>query len=460
MSDTTTATWVPDIAGRSGPIYLRIVEALAQDHADGALHPGDRLPAQRALAERLGVDLTTVTRAFSEARRRNLIDAAAGRGSFVTARGPEEPILDLGMNIPPSPLGLNLPGLIRGGIDGLLKRSSAEALLSYHPGPGSPAERGAGVSWLEGSAGRRLPLDRVGVGAGAQALLTAVLLSTAREGDAVLVDTLTYPGFIGLARTLRLRLVSVGADAEGMRPDMLEAMAKETHARLVYLNPTLHNPTTRVVPETRRHDIAAVARRLNLAIIEDDPYAPLLADKAPASFLAIAPEATFHVATLAKCISPFLRTAFIAAPSAEALNRVAASLRSLTLMAAPLMTSLASEWVRSGVAEEIVGGVRAEVRARHEIAAAVLPGGARLNPDAFHAWLELGTRQQASVVFETARAQGLAVSPAADFSTGDKAPEAVRVALGAIGSRERLADALRRLATVLGTPGAATAAMV
>src|SRR5262245_50669920 len=64
--------------------YLGIVEALAADVRAGLLRPGDRLPAQRAVAEELGVDLTTVTRAFNEARRRGLIDAQPGRhGTFV-----------------------------------------------------------------------------------------------------------------------------------------------------------------------------------------------------------------------------------------------------------------------------------------------------------------------------------------------------------------------------------------
>lgn len=97
--------WLPDLEGGDGPLYLRIAGALADARASGRLQPGDRLPPQRDLAQRLGVDLTTVTRAFAEARRRNLIDAAPGRGTFVTPGGPDEPILDLSMNIPPPPYG-------------------------------------------------------------------------------------------------------------------------------------------------------------------------------------------------------------------------------------------------------------------------------------------------------------------------------------------------------------------
>ncbi|WP_292452307.1 PLP-dependent aminotransferase family protein, partial [Mesorhizobium sp.] len=321
--------WLPVLEAGPRPVYLKIVDALEDARSGGRLQPGDRLPPQRELARLLGVDLTTVTRAFSEARRRNLIDATAGRGTFVTPGEPEEPVLDLSMNIPPAPAGLNLPALIRTGIEGLLKRSSAEALLSYHPGPGSGAERAAGSSWLA-AAGDRLPVDRVIVGSGAQALLTAVVLAETREGDTIVADALTYPGLITLAGTTRRKLAAVANDSDGMRPDDLEETARRHGARILYLNPTLQNPTASVMAESRRRELARMADKLGLIIVEDDPYRRLLATPPPA-FLTLAPERTFHVATLAKCISPFLRTAFLAAPDPQVAERIAAAIRGTTM---------------------------------------------------------------------------------------------------------------------------------
>ncbi|TIV17696.1 MAG: aminotransferase class I/II-fold pyridoxal phosphate-dependent enzyme, partial [Mesorhizobium sp.] len=172
--------------------------------------------------------------------------------------------------------GQNLPALIRAGIEGLLKRSSAEALLSYHPGPGSPAERAAGSSWLA-AAGDRLPVDRVVVGSGAQALLTAVVLAETREGDTILADALTYPGLIALAGTTRRKLAAVLNDSDGMLPDDLEEAVRRHGARALYLNPTLQNPTASVMPESRRRELARMADKLGLTIVEDDPYRRLLA---------------------------------------------------------------------------------------------------------------------------------------------------------------------------------------
>lgn len=449
-----TAPWLPDIASGTGPLYLRLADALADARADGTLQPGDRLPPQRDIARHLGVDLTTVTRAFTEARRRHLIDATAGRGTFVTAVEPDAPILDLGMNIPPAPDGLSLPLLIRDGLDALLKRSSAEALLSYHPGAGSPAERAAGSLWLARSSNRP-PTDRVVVGSGAQSLLAAVVLASTRDSDVVLADSVTYPGFIALATSLNRTLVSVESDADGMLPDRLEEIARRHEARLVYLNPTLHNPTTRIVPEKRRRDLAEIARRNGLTIVEDDPYSALLANP-PASFLALAPDITIHIATLAKCISPFLRTAFLVAPSADAGERIIGMLRGMTLMAPPLMTGLAAEWIRSGQAGEIVTAIRGETQARTALARQILPAGLQCHREGFHAWISV---DEPSRIADLARDRGLAVSPGGEFSVGGADPQAIRIALGAASNRDRLAEGLKTLATVLALPSLARPAI-
>src|SRR5919202_5275953 len=104
--------WTPRLSRRGGPTYRAIADALEADVRAGRLTPGDPLPTQRDLAEQLGVNFTTVTRAYAEARRRGLITATVGRGTFVAApdtrrlasgaRRPTEDH-DLSVNAPPVP---------------------------------------------------------------------------------------------------------------------------------------------------------------------------------------------------------------------------------------------------------------------------------------------------------------------------------------------------------------------
>ncbi len=101
--------WKPRLIETARMKYLGIVEALEADIRSGRVARGDRLPPQRAIAEALDVDLTTVTRAFNEAGRRGLVQAQAGRGTFISETLEGEvgeathPLIDLSMNIPSQP---------------------------------------------------------------------------------------------------------------------------------------------------------------------------------------------------------------------------------------------------------------------------------------------------------------------------------------------------------------------
>ena len=101
-------SWMPERRALSGPIYRAIAGAIGDAIRSGGLQPGDRLPPHRALAAAMGIDITTVTRAYAEAQRQGLVEATIGSGTFVRAEAPvlgqasERGIIDLTMNLPPS----------------------------------------------------------------------------------------------------------------------------------------------------------------------------------------------------------------------------------------------------------------------------------------------------------------------------------------------------------------------
>ena len=67
--------------GGGEPIYLALAQALETAIRSGELQPGDQLPPQRTVAALMGVDLTTVTRAYGVARSRGLVEGRARRRS-------------------------------------------------------------------------------------------------------------------------------------------------------------------------------------------------------------------------------------------------------------------------------------------------------------------------------------------------------------------------------------------
>jgi DNA-binding transcriptional MocR family regulator len=426
--------------------------------ARGALRPGDRLPTHRALADALEVDLTTVTRAYAEARRRGLIDGTVGRGTFVRGAAPApepEPDdaapIDLTMNLPPLPAEPSLARLLPAGLAALLDGPARADLLTYRVGAGL-AERRAAAAWLAPTLGAVAP-ERVVVSPGAQPALLAVLGLVAGPGATVLTDPLTYPGLRAAAAQHGVRLVGVAGDRDGMLPDALDAACDQHQPAALYAVPTIHNPTTATMPPTRRERIAAVARKRGLAIIEDDAYGLLPTERAPA-LAASAPDITWHVATTSKLLSPTLRVAYTVAPDEARAARLAAALRANTFMASPLLAGLVAAWLRDGTAGRILAAIQAESVVRQTMARDLLPAGSfDAHPEGLHVWLRLPARWGRHDFVAQARQRGLAVVPSDAFAVGDDAPDAVRVALGAAPNHAALRAALRALAALLAQPG-------
>ncbi|VVE57881.1 GntR family transcriptional regulator [Pandoraea pneumonica] len=448
--DTLRATfWKPALTAGKGPRYLRLASFIEQAVADGRLRPGDRLPAQRELASWLGIDFTTVTRAYNRARERNAIEGRGPLGTFVsTPRVTFEQVLDLGMNIPPAPADLFLGELLQQGIDEVLKHTDASMLMAYQLGDGGIADRQAGALWLAPMLGE-LDASQVCVCPGAQATLAALLLTETSRDETVLCEPIVYPGLRSAARTLERKLVAVPTDHDGMLPDALSAAVREHGARVVYLNPTLQNPTTRTMPETRRRQLLDVAETLNLTIIEDDPYWRL-AHRAPPPLARLAPHRVHYIATLSKCLTPGLRTAYLRLADIRRRDLFLSTLNAFALMAPPLMTGLATQWIHNGMADRILAGVRSAAAQRQAIAADVLGEPGAAPEQGIHLWQSLPAPWTARELTMAARAEGLAVTPADAFCLSPEAPNAIRISLGGVRDPERLGSALRRLKTLLG----------
>jgi GntR family transcriptional repressor for pyruvate dehydrogenase complex len=69
---------------RTSRLYEQIVQQIEESVLNGTLKPGDQLPAERDLAQRLGVSRTAVREAVKTLREKGLVEAYSGRGTFVT----------------------------------------------------------------------------------------------------------------------------------------------------------------------------------------------------------------------------------------------------------------------------------------------------------------------------------------------------------------------------------------
>ena len=447
--DRPTTGWLRHVATGGGqPIYLALAEALETAVREGELQPGDQLPPQRAVADQLGIDFTTVTRAYGAARARGLLEGAVGRGTFVRRRAVDDEagLVDLSMNLPPPPQGVSLAALLKETTAAVLDRTDVATLMAYHAGPGAPGQRAAGAAWLAPTLGEVGP-ERIVVCPGAQSALTAVLTTIAKSGDRVVVEPLTYPGVIALAARLGLRLIACPIDDQGFLPEALERLCAEERPVAVYLVPTTRNPVATTMGLARRRAIAAVVDAGDAWLVEDDPYGRLFDSPLPA-LAGLVPERTLHIATLSKTLSPGLRTAFVAAPSGPMAARIAEAMHATALMGSPLTTAVAVRWIRDGAAERILAGVRLEARARRAIAAEVLPA-ARGDAEGLHVWLDLPAGLDPAGLRALAAARGLALVTADAFAATPDAPGGLRISLGGPAKASLLREALGNVAALL-----------
>ena len=446
-----------DLSGRPGPAYRALADALTESIGTGRLPVGAHLPPQRDLAYQLGVSIGTVGRAYDLLAQRGLTRGEVGRGTIVLGRG--EPLkiatgevaevgglIDLTSNFP-------APVAAQATLGDLLPIEEAAVnvlsdLLRYPDAAGALRHRLAACDWLR-HLGIAAEPERVILTNGTEGALAAAMLAFARPGDTILTEQLCYSGLRNLAGRLGQHLEPVAMDEQGLVPEALAGAARHRGAKLLILSPSLQNPTAILMPCERREAIAAAARQLDLLVVEDDVYGPLIPDRPPA-IASLAPERTLYLTSLSKFLAPGLRLGFAQGP-AEFVRAVVSAQRDLSLGFPPLSGELFARALKAGVVAEALRQQRLEMEERQRITADLLAGlelGAQ--PTALHVWMHLPARWTAAEASLALARRGVLVASADRFFIGrGAAPQALRISLSAPATRAHLRSALERIAAVL-----------
>src|SRR4030095_11199169 len=94
-------------------------------------------------------------------------------------------------------------------------------------------------------------------------------------------------------------------DSAVFPPHLRAAPCRSTRARVLYCMPRLQNPTSAIMPERRRRQIAAIAEKYRLTVIEDDVYGFLSPEQS--CLATLIPDRTVFVTSLSKSLFPGLR---------------------------------------------------------------------------------------------------------------------------------------------------------
>ena len=429
--------WRPDPSKLSRPAYLSLAEQIAGAIRDGDLVNGTQLPTHRRLADDIGLSVQTVSRAYDELIRRGLISGEIGRGSFVQtqSREPEPPYLPerLGELIDLSILKPVCDTLhiekMRSAFAWLSENLPASSALSFRPNVVFPRHRQAAARWLAECGLDVSPLN-ISLTNGATSAMTVALMSVAPPGSTLVTERISHHTLVPLCSYLGIALEGLAMDEEGMLPEALDAACRRSPVRAAFLQPSAIGPTAVMMGEERRRSLAEVARRHDVALIENDILGPLVEGR-PSPLASFAPERTLYITSFTKITVPGLRIGYLVAPDryvAAVANRHLVS----NWIATPSIAEIATHWVEDGTAMELVNRQRRSLARRHAIARETLADlSFRSHPQSLHAWLPLPEGHVEENFVAQARLRGVAIAPGSSFRTTDiHWQPAVRISLG------------------------------
>ncbi|MFR3687517.1 MAG: PLP-dependent aminotransferase family protein [Enterococcus sp.] len=324
---------------KATPIYQQIIEQIISYIQDGTLQPGDRLPAERKLAEYYQVNRSTVVHALEELaslgwllRRqgsgtvvnegnwgRSTIPRVDWRSLFTQETHPKEPFVEK--------------------VSQLLKDSAAIDLYSGElPLSMIPDFRFPSYTWeellleekkqsplgyrpLQQVICQRIKLEQkidvssnqVLITSGAQQAMFLLLQVMLQSGDSVAIEDPSFLYSLPIFASAGVRLYGVEMDREGMRIDKLEQLILTKKIKLIILNPTFQNPTGTTMSEQRRNELIELSLKYQLPIVEDEVFSEMNFGQTPPSLKELAPHQVIHLGSLSKIFGSSIKIGWIVA---------------------------------------------------------------------------------------------------------------------------------------------------
>jgi DNA-binding transcriptional MocR family regulator len=470
---------IPRPDPRAGdPLYRQVIRAIEDGIRAGRFRVGHRLPAERRLADALGVSRTTVTGAYQELEARGLLRGHVGRGTVVVGTPPDMPREPFPWAQRLSPLALRAapvsvatpraradtiafesgwpdPGVypldaLESLLDALPGRHSSELYLSAPPA-GDPLLREAVSRWL-GSRGVRCEPDEVLVTAGALEGINVLARAFLSPGDVVLTESLSFQCALVAFRWAGAEVVGIPMDHDGVLPGPLEEAMARYRPKLFYTIPTFHNPTGAVLTHERRRQVLELAARYRVPVVESDLYGELFFEQAPPPRLkALDGGVVILQGSFSKIVVPGLRVGWLVAPR-EAVGPLTVAKEFVDLHSPRLTQRLVAGFLDTHV-ERHLAELRVAARLRRDRLVAGLHEHCpdlelRIPAGGYYLWARLPAPVTTAELVPVAAEHGVTIRPEAQFSPGGVGHEHIRLCFTALPPRA-IAEGSRRLGEAL-----------
>ncbi len=460
----------------STPLYQQLRDQIRQRILSGSLPAGSKLPPERTLANTLGVNRTTVVNAYRELAAEGLVEGRVGHGTVVLPppspppEGPVRPMHWASVVDAEDPVVADINAIVRrpGSISfahgemspelfparelgELFTRALAygEAPLGYGPVAGYLPLREAIAARMGLSTGEILVL------AGSQLALYLISRVLLEPGDTVVVEVPSYINTLGIFSAAGVRVVPVTVDAQGMQVDGLGEIFLRYRPKLLFTQPSFHNPLGVTMSLERRKKLIQLAARHQVGIVEDDPYRELRFDGEPLPTLKELDPGGYviYISSFSKSVAPGLRLAWMAAPPVV-VERIAAAKGTLDFRAALVNQWVVANFLRQGLMEQHLERLRPVLRRRRDTLIRALR---KMMPPSitwhtaqggYHLWCTLPRPLRARRLLSEAAREGCAFIPGDYYGPGDEARRGLRLNFTYPRERE-IAEGVRRVSVAV-----------
>lgn len=405
---------------------------------EGRLSVGAKLPSQRFLARCLGVSLQLISSAYRELERQGYINCTVGSGCYVM--WPVTIKIDsatLG-ELPVGKIDLSTIGVIstrdheiiwQETCSAMIRDSDPEWIESSKPIVGHEAYLEAGRQWLAKN-GVVSDIEDILLTNGCAHGVYIALASFAHRDDVVVCDGITDVGVIGASQILGFTLKGLEVDCNGLSADHFEYICSHERIAALVCTPNLSNPTATVMSVNRRLEIAKVARRFGVLVIENDVFGPLLGAPRLPTIHSHLPEQSIYSVSMGECLFSGLRIGYLTA-SRQVLASVRRSLKIHGWVVSSILAGIASRWVFNGTAERLLSLQRSLLAKRQEFVKHVLGAGilGRHRSSPF-VWVTLPPRITENEFIRLLGDKNIALSPTDLFVVpGVARPSAFRISI-------------------------------
>jgi DNA-binding transcriptional MocR family regulator len=465
----------------AAPVHRQLVDYLRRSIEAGRVPPGARLPPIRDLARTLGVNRETVAGAYRQLGALGLAESGVGRGTFALAprrrreaaedraEGRFAPALSrsaaaasslpaLDYAAPPGAVRLErlVPDPALYPVDGYRRalesalRDEGTALLDYGDPRGHEGLRRVLVERLA-HAGIEADPDEVLVTGGSTQALALAARAFCDPGDAVAVESPTYPGLLATLVALGLRPVPVPLAADGLDLDALDRVLAGGSVRLVCTMPTFQNPTGVSSTLEHRRRLLAVVSRHGVPVLEDEFQKDLrIRGRDIPSLRALDRSGQVtYVGTFSKALFPGPRVGWLVATPAVA-QAATALKRAMDLASSPLAQAAVASFCRTGAYDRHLRRMVRELEVRHDRARVALerhlPRGTTVtgSDGGLAVWVTLPDALDALALLPDAKRRGVVYSPGTLFFPDARRSSSLRLVVGAA-APEQIERAVRAL---------------